>query len=149
VESPDGTRKSGGDTLCAECQKNPVGKTRRKYCDICGPQASTFLKRRNRAELKADPTAQWPYWLEPWVAKTGNLERARAAVREYQRAYMRKWRARRAAQSSGRDGQEQRRDLPKARDRDKTRGGARREFVAPQVVRLTDRVAATAAAPIG
>lgn len=149
MESPDGTGKRGGDTLCAECQKNPVGKTRRKYCDICGPQASAFLKRRNRAELKADATAQWPYWLEPWVAKTGDAERARAALREYQRAYMRKWRARRAVQSSGRNGQEERRDRPKARERDKTRDGARIEFGASRVARPADRAPASAPMPIG
>jgi hypothetical protein len=165
MESTGETGDREHANLCAECHRNPIGKTRRKYCDVCGPHASVFLKRRNRVELRADSTTTWPYWLEPWVAMTGDPERARAARRAYMRGYMRKWRARRhqaapetstapSASSSVRSSgcrsplTDQNQDVLELvlhdrlrDDRAKFRESARNAFVAPEMLRTTCRTA--------
>lgn len=76
--------------MCENCRARPIPKRNRKYCEICSPRASAFLKAALRkqarerwiAEGRKDPK---PY-LHHWPSKE--------AHREYFRKYMRERRER-------------------------------------------------------
>jgi hypothetical protein len=71
--------------VCINCQTNPVPEGRRKYCALCGSQASLIWKRLQRQSWRE--TGQ-PYWLDNWKNATP------AKMRKYFREYMRLYRLR-------------------------------------------------------
>ena len=71
--------------MCAHCQNNEVASGRRKYCAICGLQASLIWKRQHRQAWRE---AGERYWRDNWKHVSSTDRRA------YFRAYMRVYRLR-------------------------------------------------------